>query len=309
MDAKLLLLILLALVALGFVVLWIRHLARARAQGPAEDAPGPPTGFQLALGAVTNFFDTLGIGSYAPTTAAFKLKGIVPDERIPGTLTIGHTPPVLIQAFIYIKIIEVDVRTLFVLIGAAVLGAWLGAGVVARWPRRKIQLGMGLALLAAAVLFVLKNLDDARGTPILPGGEALGLAGAAFLIGALGSFVLGALMTIGIGFYAPCLIMISLLGMNPRTAFPIMMGACAFLMPVAAVKFLRARSYSARPALGLAIGGIPAVLIAAFLVRSLSLTALRWLVVIVVLYTAVVMLRSALRERRVAPTESVAPAP
>jgi uncharacterized membrane protein YfcA len=93
------------------------------------------------------------------------------------------------------------------------------------------------------------------------------------------------------------MILVSLLGMNPQAAFPIMMGSCAFLMPVASAKFLEARSYSVRPALGLALGGIPAVLIAAFIVKSLPLTLVRWLVVVVVTYSAIMMLRSAYRER------------
>jgi uncharacterized membrane protein YfcA len=249
------------------------------------------------VGAVTNFFDTLGIGSYAPTTAVYKLRGIVPDEHIPGTMTIGHSLATITQAFIFISIVEVEPTTLITLIAASVLGAWLGAGVVARWPRRKVQFGMGGALLAAAALFVLKNLDEMRGTPVFPGGLALGLDGGPLGLAVAGNFVLGALMTIGVGMYAPSLIMISLLGMNPRVAFPIMMGSCAFLMPVASVRFLAAGSYRLRPALGLTIGGIPAVLAAAFIVKSLPLTALRWLVVVVVVYTAGMMLRSGLRAR------------
>ena len=85
------------------------------------------------------------------------------------------------------------------------------------------------------------------------------------------NFVLGALMTLGVGLYAPCLILVSLLGMNPIAAFPIMMGSCAFLMPVAGLRFIAAQSYDARASLGLAIGGIPGVLIAAFIVKQLPL--------------------------------------
>jgi uncharacterized membrane protein YfcA len=299
MDIKWLLLALLVLFGVGFIVTWFLSLRRSvRAEG-VEDRAAPPTPFQLALGAVTNFFDTLGIGSYAPTTAVFKLKRMVADERIPGTLTIGHTLPTVVQAVIFISIVEVELATMITLIAAAVLGAWLGAGVVAGWPRRKVQFGMGFALLAAAVLFIVKNLDEMRGTPVFPGGDALGLQTTVLVGAAVASFVLGAFMTIGVGFYAPCLIMISLLGMNPRAAFPIMMGSCAFLMPVASVKFLQARKYSPRPALGLAIGGIPAVLVAALIVKSLNLTTLRWLVVVVVLYAALTMIRSGVREARV----------
>jgi uncharacterized membrane protein YfcA len=293
MPLKTILLAALAVVTVAFVVVWARHLRAAVGARGHEDAPAPPTIFQSMVGFITNFFDTLGIGSYAPTTAVYKLRHIVPDEKIPGTLTIGHALPTITQAFIFIRGVEVDAVTLTLMILSAVTGAWLGASVVAKWPRRNIQLGMGGALLVAAVLFTLANLEI-----VAAGGEALKLSGAKLAIGLVGSLVLGALMTIGIGFYGPCMIMISFLGMNPLAAFPIMMGACAFLMPISSVKFLAAKSYSVRPALGLALGGIPAVLIAALIVKSLPLTAVRWLVVVVVLYSATVMLRSAYKESR-----------
>jgi uncharacterized membrane protein YfcA len=302
LDAKTLLLGILTIFLIAFVILWIRQ-ARTRA---TSDEKGAPSLLHTAIGFVTNFFDTLGIGSFAPTTAIFKLKKLVPDEKIPGTLNIGHTPPTFVQALIFISVVQVEVKTLILLIAASVLGSWLGAGVVARWPRRTIQYGMGLALLVAATLFVIKNLDEMRGAPVIPGGTAMGLEGTWLYVGIIGNFVLGALMTLGIGLYAPCLIMISLLGMNPRAAFPIMMGSCAFLMPVASAKFLQAGKYSLRPALGLALGGVPAVLIAALIVKELPLTYVRWLVVIVVLYTAVSMLRSAKTEKSAQPSMATA---
>ena len=134
---------------------------------------------------------------------------------------------------------------------------------------------------------------------LLPsGGNTLGLASPLLWVGIAGNFLLGALMTLGIGLYAPCMILVALLGMNPRAAFPIMMGSCAFLMPVGSARFIRTGSYSLAPAVGLTMGGIPAVLVAAFIVRSLPLTALRWLVVAVVAYASAAMLRSARADRR-----------
>ena len=76
---------------------------------------------------------------------------------IPGTLNVGHTLPTVVQAFIYTAVIPVDALTLFSMIGAAVLGAWLGAGIVAGWSKRKVQIGMGAALLAAATFFTMKT--------------------------------------------------------------------------------------------------------------------------------------------------------
>jgi len=282
----------LGVIGVAYLTAWVRDLSGGGGR-PRAELPEPR---EAAIGFGTNFFDTLGIGSYAPTTVLFRFFRLVPDERIPGTLTIGHTLPTMAQAFIYISIIEVEMRTLVLLILAAVVGSWLGAGVVSRWPRRKIQVGMGFALLAAAILFTLKNLDELRGAPVVPGGDALGLSGTLLAAALVGNFGLGALMTLGIGMYAPCLIMISLLGMNPKAAFPIMMGSCAFLMPLASLRFLKAAAYSARPALGLALGGVPAVLIAAFLVRALPLVWVRWLVIVVVLYAAVGLLRAARSE-------------
>jgi hypothetical protein len=91
-----------------------------------------------------NFFDTLGIGSFAPTTAIFKFFKIIPDQLIPATLNVGHTLPTIAEAFIFTTVIAIDPTTLILMIAAAVLGAWLGAGIVASWPKRYIQIEMGL---------------------------------------------------------------------------------------------------------------------------------------------------------------------
>ena len=280
-----------ALTAL-FVGLWTKSVVNAKRIGGASTEPATdarfPTPLQLAVGAGTNFLDTLGIGSFATTTALFKFFRMVPDRIIPGTLNSGHTLPTIAQAFIYTSVIPVDVITLVSMITAAVLGAWLGAGIVAKWSRRKVQTGMGFALLAAATFFIMKQLGS-----FPAGSDAIGVDGAKLAIAVAGNFMLGALMTLGIGLYAPCMILVSLLGMSERTAFPIMMGSCAFLMPVGSLKFIRERSYSLRSALGLALGGLPGVIVAAYWVRSMDLTTVRWLVIVVVIYTAVMMLTSA----------------
>ncbi len=277
----------LGIFAVVYIVVWFK-IGKAQ----SDDDHGPPTPTHTGLGFVINFFDTLGIGSYAPTTAMYRLLKLVPDERIPGTLNVGHTIPTLVQALFFISVVEVEFTTLLTLIVAAVLGAWLGAGVVAGWPRRTIQIGMGTALLVAALLFTLTNLGIVAG-----GGDAVGLTGGKLALAAAGNFALGALMTLGIGLYGPAMIMIAVLGMNPKAAFPIMMGSCAFLMVMAGIRFMRAGAYRQRAALGLTLGGIPAVLIAVLIVKSLPLTAVRWLVAVVVLYTGVTMLRAARSER------------
>ena len=295
MDAKTILLAALVLIAVGHVAFWYSTVAAKRAARGAKAPDARPTPVALAIGFVANFFDTLGIGSYATTTAMARAWKVMPDELIPGTLNVGYVVPTVVQALIYITIVEVEFTTLITIIAAAVIGAYLGAGVVAGLPRRGVQIGMGTALFGAAALMLMSLLGIGP-----PPGTALGL-GAAKLGIAFGiSTVLGALMMLGIGYYAPCLIMISLLGMNPTAAFPIMMGACAFLMPTGSVQFIRREKYHLKTAVAFTLGGPGAVLIAAYIVKSLPLDAVRWLVIAVVVYTAAAMLRAAAIEKAAA---------
>jgi uncharacterized membrane protein YfcA len=247
-----------------------------------------PKPVELAVGLVTDFFDTLGIGSFAPTTAIYKLRRMVPDEQIPGTLNVGHTPSAITEALIFVTAILVDSLLLITTIGSATLGAWLGAGVVARMPRRAIQVTMGIALVIAGCVFTAINLGALPG-----GGTAMSLSGWKFGVAVAINFVLGALMSAGIGLYAPCMITLALLGMHPIAAFPIMMGSCALLQPVASLRFFQTGAFAFGPSLGLAFGGVVGVFIAAYIVKSLPLIALRWLVIAVIAYAAFAMLRSA----------------
>ena len=292
MDPKSLLLGGLVAIGVGFIVFWWLTARRQRAASN-DHSSVRPTWLQTVIGFIANFFDTLGIGSFATTTAMYRAWNVVRDERIPGTLNVGHALPTITQALIYIAIIEVEFTTLITIIAAAVLGAWLGAGLVAGFSRRKVQIGMGYALIGAATL-MLASLLGIGPEP----GMALGLSGGLLATAIISSAVLGALMMLGIGYYGPCLIMISLLGMDPKAAFPIMMGACAFLMPTGSVQFIRKEKYDLRGALGLAIGGPVAVLIAAYVVKSLPLTAVRWGVIAIVLFTAFNMLRTAAAEKK-----------
>ena len=276
-----LLLTCLGIVAAVFTVILLRTARRRGELRPSLEAVG--------LGAVTNFFDALGIGSFAPSTAWIKLRKLVPDSYIPAILNVGHALPTVAQALVFINLVQVDPKLLVCCILAAVVGGFVGAPIVVRLPVKVVQGVVGLAMLIAAALYAMKNLDLMPG-----GGAALTLPTTLFAVAVAAYFVLGALMTAGIGLYAPSLIMLSLMGLDPKAAFPVMMGACAFLMPTSGFGFIRARRIDLRIVLGIAIGGVPAVLLAALVVKSLPLVALRWGVVVVVLYAAFVLLRTAL---------------
>lgn len=270
-----------------FLIRWVLEARRMSAERVA--ATPRPTLLDLVIGFVTNFFDTLGIGSFATTTAAFRLFRLVPDELIPGTIIVGDALSVLTQAVLFISVVEVDPLQMTALIAVCVAGGWVGTGVVTSLSRRAIQLGIGAALIIAALFIAFSMLGW-----IPVGGTARALTPAAFVLALAINLVLGALLPLGIGNYAPSLVMFSLLGMDPRAAFPIMMGSGAFVATVAGVRFLAARRFHQRMALGLTLGGIPGVIVAVWLVKSLPLGALRVVVLAVVVYVAVTLLRSAM---------------
>ena len=294
------LLAILSAAALMVIAVWVADLRRAYAADRA--AVRLPTPLQFAIGFVTNFFDTLGIGSFATTTAAFQTFRLVPDERLPGTLIIGHSLPAILQGLLFLAAVQVDPLLALVLIAATVIGSRLGARVSTRLPRRPIQLGMGVGLALAATFMTLSQIG---GLP--EGGTAIGLPAGRLAIAAATFVGLGALLTIGIGNFAPSLLLLSLMGMDPRAAFPVMMGASALSTFAAGSTFMREGRYERRAALGLTLGGLPAVLIAGLLVKALPLTALRWLVVVVVLYAAVRMLSAAFGTRPDTPAPTPGP--
>jgi uncharacterized membrane protein YfcA len=280
------LLIALGLCALIFTAYWIAEVRR-------DHKASWPSLRDCFIGLFTLFFDTLGIGAFATTTAFFKLWHLVEDEDIPGTLNIGIALPGVLEGFLLMSTVNVDTTTLALLIAAAAMGSWFGAGIVSRWPRRKIQIGMGVTLLVTACFLLLSQLN------LFPiGGDLLGLTGWKLAVATAVCLFLGALMTLGIGFFAPCMMALYLLGMSTRATFPIMMGSVAFLCTVSSIRFIQTKRYRWKSAIGMTLGGIPGVLLAAYLVREMPLFWLRWMVFAVIIYISIMMLRSALKERR-----------
>lgn len=282
------------------VILYVLTLVRAAIARHAV-----PRLEAIALGAITNFFDTLGIGSFAPTMAWLKFRRLVPDRLIPCTMLVGHTLPSVAQAIIYMVLLGVFVDPVL-LIGcvlAVLMGGLLGVSLVVKTKVWVVQLVVGFALIIAAALYALTNLHLMPG-----GGTATGLPMSLMVIAIAANFVFGILLNFGIGNYAPTLIMLSLMGMDPRLCFPIMAAGAALTAAGASMRYISIGEVDLRIAGGIALGGIPAVLVAAFIVKSMSVELLRWLVVGVVLYAALAMLRSAVSGRREVPAPDAVPA-
>jgi uncharacterized membrane protein YfcA len=244
------------------------------------------------IGFVVNFFDVLGIGAFAPQTALLKFTKQTADKLIPGTMNVANTLPVLIQAIIFIQVVEVEPVTLIVMFLTAMGGAILGADIIGKLSERNIRLTISVALLITAGFMFANKMQWIHGE-----GVAIGIHGWKLVIAGVVNFILGAMMTAGVGLYAPCMALVYLLGLSPQVAFPIMMGSCAFLMPPASYKFIKSGAYNKKAALGMAIPSILAVLIAAFIIKSMPLDTLRWLVLIIIVYTSVSMFWTTIKNK------------
>jgi uncharacterized membrane protein YfcA len=252
----------------------------------------------VLLGAVVSFFDTLGIGSFAPTTAWMKFRRLVPDRLIPPTMLVGLTPPAMTESVIFLILlgVKVDAVLLFGCAIAVLLGGLVGAPLVAQARVWIVQLVVAIGLILAAIAYAMTNLHLFPG-----GGTAAGLPPMLTVAAIAANFAFGVLLNFGVGNYAPTLVTLSLMGMDPRLIFPIMAAGAAVMGAGACVRHIQMGRMDLKVVVGLALGGIPAVLVAAFIVKTMPLELLRWLVIVVVLYAAAVMLRAAMAGRRAEP--------
>lgn len=280
--SRFIILMLLSLTTVVYGAFFIRSVEKT---GINEPASALKASF---IGLVANFFDALGIGSFAPTTAFLKFTRLIDERLLPGTLNVGNTLPVLLQAFIFINVVKVDTLTLFVLVVAAVIGSYIGAGIISKLSLEKVKLVMGISLFVVATIMIIGQLGIIKG---LGNGTAIGLDSTRLIIGAVIFFILGGLMSAGIGLYAPAMATVYILGLSPLVAFPIMMSACAFLMPVASTKFIKENAYAPKVCLFIAFSGMLGVVFATTVITSLDLQLITWIVVFVIYLTSFIMLK------------------
>jgi uncharacterized membrane protein YfcA len=249
--------------------------------------------FFMALGLVSQFLGTFGVSDFAFNTVAFRLTKTVEDKKIPGTLNAACVIPVAFMALAYITVIKVDVLTLIVLIIAQTTGSYLTPRIVVRLPVGKIRVGIAIGLLCAAFFILAGKLQF-----IPSGGSQTGLAGLKLALASVAVFIYGALNNIGIGSYAPTMATVYALGIDPRVAFPIMMGGCTFSCAVGSMEFIRLGGYSRKPTLWISTVGLLGVAAAVYLVKSMDVETIKWVVLVVVLYAALDLLAQALRPKK-----------
>ena len=287
-TATILLIIMWALAAVFFVILVKDILAHK------NELDKTKIGYNSIVSGIANFFDTLGIGSYAIATSAWKFNKSMPDDLIPGSLNVAFGIPICVEATIFMSAIEVEPVTLVLMIGSAIIGSVIGAKIISKLDIMKIRVVMGVALLIVAAITLCK-INEVGPFGII--GSDRGLSGVTLAIGVVGNFILGVLMTAGIGLYAPCMALVLLLGMSADVAFPIMMGSCAFLCPACGIAFIKEGKYQRASIIPMIIVGAVGVLIAGLIVKSLPLTLLTYLVCVVMVICAVLFFHDAKKSK------------
>ncbi|MGG0921607.1 TSUP family transporter [Leuconostoc suionicum] len=251
-------------------------------------------GLGMLIGFITDFGDTLGIGSFATTTAAFRMTNYIDDDRkLPGTLNAVHAIPVMFQALFFITAVKVELTTLLPMTTAAVIGAYVGTHVTKKWHAPTVQRVMAITLLIAVIIMIVRMITT-------PGSNnsmgVHGLHGWWLILGIVFNFGIGVLMTMGLGNYAPELIFFSLMGVNPAVAFPVMMLDAALIMPTTALNVIKMDRVSWRGFAGVAIGGVLGVIVAAKFFTSMDVDLLNKLIVVVALWTIFGLLRDSMKK-------------
>lgn len=289
MSAATILLIIMWIFAAVFFVVLVRD-----ALAHKDELDKTKMGYNSLISLIANFFDTLGIGSYAIATSAWKFNKSVRDDLIPGTLNVAFGIPICVEATITMTRIEMDSLTLVLMIAAAIIGSILGAKIISRLDIMKIRVVMGVALIIVAAITLCK-INAVGPFGIL--GTARGLEGGMLVVGVIANFILGILMTAGIGLYAPCMAIVLLLGMSADVAFPVMMGSCAYLCPACGITFIKEGKYNRASTIPMIFTGAIGVLIAGFIVTSLPLTVLTYLVCVVMVICAIMFFNDARRQK------------
>ena len=242
------------------------------------------------IGLFTVMLDTWGIGCFATQSACFKFTKSTDDQLIPGTLNVGNTISVALEGILFMTFVDIDPLTLYLMLGAAAVGAVVGSGIVCKWDLKTVRYALSAGLIILAVALICKNAGVG---PFGAVGKATGLRGIKLIIGIVVNFFLGALMMIGVGLYAPCMALVGALGMNIGVAFPIMMGSCAFLMNASCFKFIKEGKYDRTATILLTIFGCIGALIAYKVACFLSLSTLTYVVCVVMFITSITFFRDA----------------
>jgi uncharacterized membrane protein YfcA len=240
------------------------------------------------------FFSSFGISDFAISTILYRKMKLLTDRVLPGTLNTQCVMPVAAMALAFISVIEIDIVTLSVCIISQIIGAYFGPRFVVKLSLKSIRIFIGVGLIITTIFILLSKFN------LIPlGGTAIALSHTKLAIASLSLFIFGALNNIGIGSYAPTMVTIYMLGMNPAVVFPIIMGACTFSMPIGSMEFIKYGQYSRKITLFASTFGVLGVLIGVYFVNKMDVLMLQWVVAAILLYSGTSMLINELKTKQI----------
>lgn len=240
---------------------------------------------------VLMLLSTLGISDFAISMAVYPKTKWVTAKKMPGTLNVQVAIPAAVMALAFINSIKIDVLTLVVPIVCQMTGSYLSPRYVVKLPANTIKRVMAVGLFISAGFILAGKFG------IMPtGGDATGLRGVKLVILGACTFIWGALNNIGIGSYSTTMATVYALGLSPVAAFPIMMGSSGFSVPIGSMQFVKLKAYNRKISLFTSTIGSLAVLVGVFFIKSLDLSTVQWVVVAVIIYSAISMMRDSFKE-------------
>ena len=240
------------------------------------------------IGLIANFFDTLGIGSFALIIAMRGMLKVMPDDiRLIGTMNIHAVFIAVVQTLIFLNVFQVDTTNLIISIVMISLGSILSGIIAIRIKHTLVHKIMLAAFIVTGILLLFSQLN------ILPiSSNSTVITGYMLIPFAIFMFIAGMLPGFGIGYYSLIKSSIFLFGVSPIVAFPLMAAASAFQQPITSAIFISNKKFYFKSALLLGISGSVGVLLAAPLISKIDPRTLKWWLLFVVVYNIITFARS-----------------
>jgi uncharacterized membrane protein YfcA len=236
--------------------------------------------------------DTFGVGSFAVNVALSKFFGTFEDEELPGAVNGAQVLPGAIESLFFMQLVDVDLKTLLILVAGTCLGGVVGGHIVTRMNKQTIRALMVVCFIVLIFLLLGYQLK------LMPlGGEAMSLNGIKLVLGFLAMVLCGALTCAGVGLFVMVQSVLFLLNVSPEVAFPIMTTAGAMQQPLTTMVFLKQGRIPLKKTWVLSIAGCVGVMMALPVFNALSTDALRGLLMVVLIYNVISMGRTYLRAR------------
>ena len=236
------------------------------------------------------FFTAFGVSDFTVSTVVYTKTGWVDIKKLPGTLNAQGISSLLITSLAYINSVEIDILTLVPFLLLCAFGSWMGPRVSIKLKSWCLKYFMAGGLFVAGVFMLCSQLNILN-----IGGTLVGLHGIKLICLWVFGFLLGFIRTFGVATHPLTMSAVYFSGLNPISAYPLMMGSSALANPVAAIQFVRLGAYERRTVLLGCSAGAVGSFVAVHIVKSMNVQLIMWLILGIVLLSSIDLFNQATR--------------